>query len=241
MLVVGTQDESKLKGYEKSSKHRKVEALIGKGVRINILSESDFYELLGIKESEILISAKAPPRGTKKERSGADVGVVFELGAASAFEDDGHEQEYDVDIYEDADVPFAEVVTYVDGASRYLDNLDGCSMDDPIILMREPENQKESIPVAVSCKGNKIGYLPRGFAIKIGAHLDAGESYEAFLDEDWEDIGEGDADENNVGLVVQITLDVMPDELMNEGRKAELPTEESLEALRKVIEDLEGS
>lgn len=47
MLVVGTQDESKLNGYEKSSKHRRVEELIGKGVAIDILSESDFYELLG--------------------------------------------------------------------------------------------------------------------------------------------------------------------------------------------------
>lgn len=47
MLVVGIQDESKLKGYEKSSKHRKVEALIERGVDIQILSESDFSELIG--------------------------------------------------------------------------------------------------------------------------------------------------------------------------------------------------
>ena len=46
MLVVGIQDESKLKGYQKSSKHRKVEELIEKGVDIQILSESDFSELM---------------------------------------------------------------------------------------------------------------------------------------------------------------------------------------------------
>ena len=46
MLVVGTQDENRLNGYVKSSKHRKVEELIGKGAGIEILSESDFYELL---------------------------------------------------------------------------------------------------------------------------------------------------------------------------------------------------
>ena len=34
LLVVGTQDKTKLKGYEKSSKHRKAEALIEKGVDI---------------------------------------------------------------------------------------------------------------------------------------------------------------------------------------------------------------
>ena len=48
MLVVGTQDRSKLNGYEKSSKHRKAEALIQKGVDIQILSVSDFSELMGV-------------------------------------------------------------------------------------------------------------------------------------------------------------------------------------------------
>ena len=48
MLVVGTQDKSKLSGYAKSSKHRKVEVLIEKGVEIQILSESDFSELIGV-------------------------------------------------------------------------------------------------------------------------------------------------------------------------------------------------
>ena len=47
ILVVGIQDESKLKGYEKSSKHRKVESLMERGVEIQILSESDFLELIG--------------------------------------------------------------------------------------------------------------------------------------------------------------------------------------------------
>ena len=37
------------KGYEKSSKHRKVEALIEKGAEIQILSESDFSELMGVE------------------------------------------------------------------------------------------------------------------------------------------------------------------------------------------------
>ena len=185
-------------------------------------------------------SAKSPPRSAKKKRRGVEAGIVFELGQGSTFEDDEHEQEYEIDIYEDANVPFAEVVTYVDGASYYLDNLDGCGMDDPIALVTEPSDEKESISVAVSCKEHRIGYLPRDLARKIGAHLDADGSYEAFLEEDWEDIEESDADENNVGLIVRINLDVMPAELVKEGRKAELPTEESLEALRKVIEDLEG-
>lgn len=47
ILVVGTQDKSKLNGYEKSGKHRRAEALIGKGIEIQILSESDFSELTG--------------------------------------------------------------------------------------------------------------------------------------------------------------------------------------------------
>ena len=43
MLVVGTQDKSKLKGYAKSGKHRKAEALIEKGVEIQILSERRLF------------------------------------------------------------------------------------------------------------------------------------------------------------------------------------------------------
>ena len=48
ILVVGTQDRSRLKGYEKSAKHRKAEALIEKGVDIQILSESDFSQLINV-------------------------------------------------------------------------------------------------------------------------------------------------------------------------------------------------
>lgn len=56
MLVVGTQDRCKLKGYEKSRKHREAEALIEKGEEIQILSESDFLELMhetcaGVRET----------------------------------------------------------------------------------------------------------------------------------------------------------------------------------------------
>ena len=46
ILVVGNQDIRKLAGQEKSTKHRKAEALITKGVPIRILSESDFSKLV---------------------------------------------------------------------------------------------------------------------------------------------------------------------------------------------------
>ena len=48
MLVVGTQDKNKLNGCEKSSKHRKAEVPIENGEEIQILSESDLSELLGL-------------------------------------------------------------------------------------------------------------------------------------------------------------------------------------------------
>jgi DNA polymerase III subunit epsilon len=46
MLVVGDQDIKKLVGHEKSSKHRKAEELIVKGVPMRILKEGDFKELV---------------------------------------------------------------------------------------------------------------------------------------------------------------------------------------------------
>lgn len=51
ILVVGTQDKSKLNGYDKSSKHRKTEALMNQGVDIQILSNKDFSDLVGIDRS----------------------------------------------------------------------------------------------------------------------------------------------------------------------------------------------
>jgi len=46
ILVVGDQDVVKLAGYEKSTKHRKAEALIHDGQPIRILRETDFCELV---------------------------------------------------------------------------------------------------------------------------------------------------------------------------------------------------
>ena len=50
MLVVGIQDKNKLAGYKKSSKHRKVEKLIEKGIKIKILSEKDFVEICNLED-----------------------------------------------------------------------------------------------------------------------------------------------------------------------------------------------
>ncbi len=47
ILVVGTQDRRRLRGYDKSSKHRAAEAVIRAGREIQILSEPDFLELMG--------------------------------------------------------------------------------------------------------------------------------------------------------------------------------------------------
>ncbi len=46
VLVVGNQDIRKLAGHEKSSKHRKAEDLISKGLEIRILKESDFEDMV---------------------------------------------------------------------------------------------------------------------------------------------------------------------------------------------------
>ena len=46
MLVIGTQDMTKLKGNDKSTKHRKAESLMAKGAEIQIISERDFLDLM---------------------------------------------------------------------------------------------------------------------------------------------------------------------------------------------------
>jgi DNA polymerase III subunit epsilon len=47
-LVVGDQDVSRLAGKDKSTKHLKAEQLIQSGASICILTESDFFELVGL-------------------------------------------------------------------------------------------------------------------------------------------------------------------------------------------------
>ena len=46
LLIVGDQDAAKLAGHEKSTKHRRAEALIAKGQLIRILRETDFQEIV---------------------------------------------------------------------------------------------------------------------------------------------------------------------------------------------------
>lgn len=48
VLVVGDQDIVRLSGHEKSSKHRKAEALMAQGQSIRIIGESDFRRLLAL-------------------------------------------------------------------------------------------------------------------------------------------------------------------------------------------------
>jgi len=53
LLVVGDQDIKRLAGHEKSSKQRKAEELIGKGIPIRILKESDFKELVRFSDEMV--------------------------------------------------------------------------------------------------------------------------------------------------------------------------------------------
>lgn len=46
LLVVGIQNIDRLAGYEKSSKHRKAEKLIGSGQNIRIITENDFLAMV---------------------------------------------------------------------------------------------------------------------------------------------------------------------------------------------------
>jgi DNA polymerase-3 subunit epsilon len=47
ILVVGDQDQRRLAGYEKSSKHRKAEDLIRTGQSLRIVGEQDFFAMVG--------------------------------------------------------------------------------------------------------------------------------------------------------------------------------------------------
>lgn len=67
LLVVGDQDLKRLAGHEKSSKHRKAEELIDKGIAIRILGETDFYSTIAPKITETLMK-KTASKVSKDER-----------------------------------------------------------------------------------------------------------------------------------------------------------------------------
>jgi DNA polymerase III subunit epsilon len=69
ILVVGTQDSSKLAGYEKSSKHRKAEGLIEKGNLIKILTEKDFVEMCNSEGDDINLDL---PTALSKSKPGVN-------------------------------------------------------------------------------------------------------------------------------------------------------------------------
>ena len=82
LLVVGDQDLKKLRGRGKSSKQIKAEHYMQKGCPINIISESDFQELVDYPEEEI---ASAPPDKAHSPRGcrrlpGGGIAVDIDIG-----------------------------------------------------------------------------------------------------------------------------------------------------------------
>lgn len=74
ILVVGTQDSTKLAGYEKSSKHRKAEELIEQGNQIKILSEKDFIRMCNDEDDDLnlqvqVVKQKEPKESIDKKNS----------------------------------------------------------------------------------------------------------------------------------------------------------------------------
>lgn len=233
ILVVGTQDMSKLNGYQKSRKHRKVEELISRGNEIQVLSEADFFELVDVD----LPVRETQERASDREASGPEsitgvaglVEVDFSLN-----EDDFYE--YDVYLYENAETPFGEILTYVSEAEKFSENLDGCEMEDPVDLIGNHENEQDEMQIEVYCNDKCLGYIPCNLAGYIADYINAGGDYSAFLEEDWSNVDIEDFVGNDVGLSIRIPLDQMPKELVKEGHKADLPTKEELESALKTLE-----
>jgi len=72
LLVVGDQDLKQLSGHEKSSKHRRAEELIEKGIPIRILGETDFYSMVSPEISETIMQEKV-----SKEEMVIDFSAAF--------------------------------------------------------------------------------------------------------------------------------------------------------------------
>lgn len=98
ILVVGTQDSTKLAGYEKSSKHRKTEELIEKGKQIKILSEKDFIKMCNDEDKglNLEIPIAHPAKKETKQSSPKNQSITIEINltekAAETFNGLSNEQ-----------------------------------------------------------------------------------------------------------------------------------------------------
>jgi len=79
LLVVGTQDNTKLAGYKKSSKHRKAEKLIENGTPIQILSEKDFVEMCNNENAELKLTVPKQRYNDSENEIKKSNSVTFEL------------------------------------------------------------------------------------------------------------------------------------------------------------------
>lgn len=84
IVVVGTQDSSKLAGYEKRSKHRKTEGLIEKGNPIKIMTEKDFIEMCNSEGDDINLDSpselsKSKPRTTDQDKQKKEASMSIEI------------------------------------------------------------------------------------------------------------------------------------------------------------------
>lgn len=68
ILVVGQQDLRSLAGHEKSSKHRKAEALLEKGHPIRIIGERDFLATIGLEAGANIPSDIPKPIARRRHR-----------------------------------------------------------------------------------------------------------------------------------------------------------------------------
>lgn len=77
ILVVGTQDLTKLSGYRKSTKHRKAEKLIEEGKPIKIFSERDFVEMCNNENPDLKLTI--PKSKSRHEEVKKKKPVFFEI------------------------------------------------------------------------------------------------------------------------------------------------------------------
>lgn len=77
-LVVGLQDDSKLNGYKKSTKHRKAEEIIKAGGDIEILSEKDFINLCNIVLPTNNTSIQSRKSVSKKNKRAVSFSISLE-------------------------------------------------------------------------------------------------------------------------------------------------------------------
>ena len=184
ILVVGTQDSTKLAGYDKSSKHRKAEGLIEKGKQIKILSEKDFIKMCNDEDKNLNLQIPSTDQIEKETKKSSK---------------EKHNLSIEIDLTKEIYGKIEEV-------------FNGLSKEQKELLIESGKKKQEIIDSIPECSHDEKRNFAKKFQIKLEKINSAYEKYEieSFEDDDLDILF---TIESEIDQLSDLTFDLMKNKI----------------------------